>query len=157
MTHHMPFRLILKFQCPFRTLVYALHTENTLGTVFMLLGEVENFDIHWAVFFALFAANAFVGVQLDMEEGKAAGWFQEDCDRADIFAESPVVFADESQCDANDIIEKIADEKTVPHNSFDVLHMQQEEAADKNQGAGEYNITDKSPFLAGSLRRLKGK
>ena len=121
----------------------------------MLLGEVENFNVHRAVFFAFFAADTFVRVQLDMEEGKAAGWFQEDCDRADIFAESPVIFADESQRDADNIIEKIADEKTVPHNSFNVFGMQQEKAADKNQGAGEYNITDKAPFFAGSLRCLK--
>ena len=121
----------------------------------MLLGEGENLNIHRAVFFALFAADTFIGVQFDMEEGKAAGWFQEDGDRTDIFAESPVVFADESQRNADNIIEKIADEKAVPHNSFNVFDMQQEKAADKNQGADEYDITDKSPFPAGSLRRLK--
>lgn len=70
----------------------------------MLLGDVENFNIHRAVFFAFFAADAFICVKLDMEKGKTAGRFQKDGDGADIFAEGPVVFAYESQNDANNII-----------------------------------------------------
>ena len=68
-----------------------------------------------------------------MEKGKTAGRLQKDGDRTDIFAESPIVFADKSQCNANNIVYKIADEKTVPHNLFNVLDMKQKKAADKNQ------------------------
>ena len=123
----------------------------------MLLGYVEDFNIHRAVFFAFFAADTFVRVQFDMEKGKTAGWFQKDGDRADIFAESPVVFAYESQNDAHNIIYKIADEKTVPHNLFNVLDMKKKKAADKNQGTDKNNIADKSPFSVGRRGRFKGQ
>ena len=99
----------------------------------MLLGEVENFHIHRAVIFAFFAADAFICVKLHMEKGKVAGRLQKDCDRADIFAESPVVFADESQCDADNVIQQIANEKTIPHDLSNIADMQQEKTADKNQ------------------------
>ena len=132
-----------------------MHTENTFGTAFTLLGYVENLNIHRAVFFAFFAADAFVRVQFDMEKGKTAGRFQEDRDRADIFAECPVVFADKSQRNANSIVYKIADEKTVPHNLFNVLDMQQKKTADKNQGTDKNNIADKSPFSVGRRGRFK--
>ena len=70
--------------------------------VFALLGYVENLNIHRAVFFAFFAADTFVRVQFDMEKGKPAGRLQKDGDRTDIFAESPVVFADKSQCNRSE-------------------------------------------------------
>ena len=90
-----------------------------------------------------------------MEKGKTAGRLQKDGDRTDIFAESPVVFADKSQCNADNIVYKIADEKAVPHNLFNVLDMQQEKTADKNQGTDKNNISNKFPFPAGSFRRLE--
>lgn len=124
--------------------------------VFALLGYVENLNIHRAVFFAFFAADTFVRIQFDMEKGKTAGRLQKDGDRTDIFAESPVVFADKSQCNANNIVYKIAEEKTVPHNLFNVLDMKQKKAADKNQGTDKNNIADESPFSAGRCGVLKG-
>ena len=75
--------------------------------------------------------------------------------RAKRLAESPVVFADKSQCNANNIVYKIADEKTVPHNLFNVLDMKQKKAADKNQGTDKNNIADESPFSAGRCGRFK--
>ena len=76
----------------FGTAFCAFHTEDTLRAVCSLSGVVRNVDVHRTDLFAFAARHTFVFVALDPENGEITHRLQKHGDRADILAESAVVF-----------------------------------------------------------------
>lgn len=80
--------------------------------------------------------------------------FQKYRDWANIFAKGPIVLTKICKRYANDIINRIADQKTPKHYAFQIRHGQHKQRPHKYQRARKNYIPDKSKSFARSLRQF---
>ena len=88
----------------------------------------------------------------DPEQCKIAHGFQENSDRAYVFAESPVIMKRECKRRAERIVKHVAAKKQPEHYTLQIPHAGDEQHRHKDKGRGKGDITDKAQFPARLLR-----
>ena len=107
-------------KCIFGTIVHALHTENTLRTVFSFSWVICHVNIHWTDPPALSAMNTFIRITFDSDQWEVTHRLEENSDRADILTERSVVFEYEGKNDTDPVIDDVPRYKCPKHNPFDI-------------------------------------
>ena len=120
-------------------------------------GIAWNFYIHWTYLFTLSARNTFLLVDFDAKKRKITHRFQKNCNWANIFAKSSVIFTFVGYSNSNGIVENISNDEAPPHNFLFVWDFKNKEQTHKYERSSENKIADHSPLLAWTGRFLERK
>lgn len=144
------------FQRFHRARFLALVAQNALGGVFPLARFVVHLHIHRADFQAFTALDTFFFIAVDAKHGKVAHRLEENRDRTNIFTEGAVIFECDGENNAHNVIDQISDEEKHEHGVF-VGFPEMEQQKNKDEGKGEYDVTDVADLLSRTLRLLVGQ
>ena len=147
----------MRLQCFPRAGLYALHAQDAFRAIEPFSGVVRHVHIHGAHLPALSAGDALFLIARYPEQGKIAHRLQKDRYRAEILAESTVVFASECQRNANRIIQDISNKKRDKQDLFHVLGLHQEKYRHIDKGCCKGDVSEEPQLFPRCLRYFVGQ
>ena len=143
----------ISLQRLYGTFLLASVAENALRGVLALAGVVVYLHVHRTDFQTFAAMDAFAFVATDAQHGEVTHRLEEDRDGTDVLAEGAVVFEDHGECDADRVVEQIADQEQHEQgvcSRFSKVHQQENEY----QRTRKYDVADEPQLSSWTLRLL---
>ena len=131
----------------------TLLTEDALCSILATASVFIHLDLHRTYLQAFPTTDALVLIALDANKGVIAHELQEHRYGADVLAEGAIVLQQDSEGDADCIIEDVARHEEREHG-VGIGFSKPDQKQDDGQRKTEHNISDESPVFPGFLRLL---
>ena len=113
--------------------LFLTHVGNIERIMFraFIIGNILYYAIGIILAFAFSTGNAFLLVAFHAKQSKIAHRLQKNCNRTDVFAESPVILESKCKDDPCRIIQNVSKDKCPEHDPLNVPHMCKKQCCNK--------------------------